>query len=711
MADKPEQTPNIYALLIGIDGYKPNRLYNDLKGCVGDINLVASYLLKTVKIPSERIFRLTSPNPKVAQTIATKDPEPTYANIVAQFKAITELAQPGEQVYIYYAGHGGRATTIYPELKGADQEDEGIVPSDISAGGRYLLDVELAMVLKRMTDKGLIVTLIMDSCHSGGVTRGDGAIRSGEETDKTPPNQESLVAPLEELSKNWKTLTEGVDGDIAWVPPIKNYLLLAACRPNEVACEYPFDGKEQHGALTYWLIQTLATSSTALSFNKLYDRVCAQIQSKFPQQLPMLIGDGTRAVFGNDRLPPQYSVTVINVDAKQKQITLNAGLAQGLSSGTRFAIYPLNATDFSNRQQQLAIVEIVEVQASTSVARVLEPQEGGIKVTEESKIELGAPAVLVAAPVALVRRVLLLDNKEAGDKEHQLPPELVDKQQEALEKVRQALTGNGWVVEVKAGDELKSDYQVAVGRDSEYEISSETPFKNLGTPLQIDASDAAIGVVNRLVHLTKYQAVQTLDNPSSELAKHVECELVDENRQPFKEPSNIVLKQGKIVFLRVKNTDSQPLNIAVLDLDSTWAISQYRIYGIEDIFFTLADEQEIYLKMRAALPAGDDDKPAKETLKLFATRGIANFEWLTLPALDVNMGQRKGNLEEKLNKKAEERAARGKSTNISPLNNLLSIIGADVDKAPSPESARAMVYEPDPNADWLTKQVTFTIAR
>jgi hypothetical protein len=35
MADQPEQTANIHALLIGIDYYKPNRLYPNLKGaCV-----------------------------------------------------------------------------------------------------------------------------------------------------------------------------------------------------------------------------------------------------------------------------------------------------------------------------------------------------------------------------------------------------------------------------------------------------------------------------------------------------------------------------------------------------------------------------------------------------------------------------------------------------------------------------------------------------
>ena len=683
-----------------------------------DINLVASYLLETLKIPSERVFKLTSPNSEVAETIETKDLEPTYENIVAQFNAITKIAQPGEQVYIYYSGHGGRATTIYSELKGADQNDEGIVPMDIGAGGRYLLDVELATLLKRMTDKGLIVTVIMDCCHSGGVTRGDAAIRSGEETDTTPPNKESSVADREELIANWKIQTGGLNGEIAWVPPANNYVLLAACRPNEYAYEYTFDGKERHGALTYWLIQTLATSSTGLSFRKLYDRVCAQIQSKFPQQLPMLIGDGTRAVFGNESLPHHYSVTVMSVDSNQKQVTLNAGLAQGLSSGTQFAIYPLNATDFSNRQQQQAIVEIVEVQASKSVARVLEPneggigvlepQEGGIEVREEGgqvggKIEPGTPAVMVSAPIDLVRRVLLLDNKEAGDKEHELPADLVGEQKEALEAVRQALTANGWVVEVKAGDELKSHYQVAVGRDGEYEISSETPLKNLGTPLQINDPEAASGVVKRLVHLAKYQAVQALDNPSSELSKYLEIELVNDKKQPFSEPNNIVLKQGESAYLRVKNTFFQPLNIAVLDLDSTWAISQIPVEDMEDIFFPLQSQQEAYTSlMEPELSEGEGYKEAKETLKVFATRGLANFQWLTLPALDEDFGK-KGALDEELERQAEKRGL-----GINPLNNLLGTIGADVEKPPE---TRRMRPKSDPNAEWLTKQVTFTITK
>lgn len=48
---------------------------------------------------------------------------------------------------------------------------------------RYLRDVELATLLKRMTDKGMVVTVILDSCHSGGGTRSDCDIRGSNEED------------------------------------------------------------------------------------------------------------------------------------------------------------------------------------------------------------------------------------------------------------------------------------------------------------------------------------------------------------------------------------------------------------------------------------------------------------------------------------------------------------------------------------------------
>ncbi|MFB2891318.1 hypothetical protein ACE1CI_00070 [Aerosakkonemataceae cyanobacterium BLCC-F50] len=48
------QTPNFYALLIGIDFYFPHELpdghYKNLRGCVQDINHVETYLKNTFNL-------------------------------------------------------------------------------------------------------------------------------------------------------------------------------------------------------------------------------------------------------------------------------------------------------------------------------------------------------------------------------------------------------------------------------------------------------------------------------------------------------------------------------------------------------------------------------------------------------------------------------------------------------------------------------------
>jgi hypothetical protein len=208
------ESSKFYALLIGIDRYEPNQYYKDLRGCVRDIDLVDQYVRKTLNVSQEHIWKLTSPleETNTLSAFRSVQPEikPTYANIVKAFQEITDTAQSGEQVYIHYSGHGGKASTIYPEIKGEGQDDESIVPMDVgNSENRYLRDVEIATLLKRLTDKGCIVTVIFDSCHSGGATRGDCAIRGNEtnQVDTAARNKDSLIANREELINNWQILT------------------------------------------------------------------------------------------------------------------------------------------------------------------------------------------------------------------------------------------------------------------------------------------------------------------------------------------------------------------------------------------------------------------------------------------------------------------------------------------------------------------------
>lgn len=695
-----------YALLMGIDYYESvpayPQLYKNLGGCVGDIDLVDSYLQTTLKVPTEQIWKLTAPieesNELAAFRSAQNNVLPTYENIVKAFAELTAAAKSGEQVYIHYSGHGGRTVTIFPELEGAEREDEGIVPMDITASdGRYLRDVEIATLLKRITDKGCVTTVIFDSCHSGGATRGDCAVRGSENNlvDDTERNQESLVASRQELIDNWKTLTQ-TDPDLAagWLPNKDDYVFLAACRPSEFAYEYAVNGGQRNGALTYWMMDTLSSSTSVLTYKSLYSRVKGMIQSKFPQQLPMLTGNGDREVFGDKRKYKPYTVTVTGVDLEQGELTLDAGLAQGLSSGTRFAIYPFDCNDLSDKTQRIAIAEsTANIQADKSTAKILDSAAEGID--SKAEINPGAVAVIVAAPIDLVRKVRLFDRKVAGEREQDLPAELVDKQTAALDKVRQALQGNGWVIEAQADEE--SYYQMAVAKDGTYEICIGMPIKNLRPALSIDDPEAPQKLVDRLVHLTKYQSVQALNNPDSELTDYLEFHLCDKNKQPFDDPQNVTLKPGEVSYLKIKNNYSQTLNVAVLDLEPTWKISQVPIQGDFASFFPLDSGKEAYTKLRLALPA--DYQQVKETLKIFATKGLANFQWLILPSLD-EQPQTKGNLNRELKTRSSDRP-------ISPLNNLLTAIGSDPDNPP--EKTRAMVYDPEPDAEWATQEIQITV--
>lgn len=708
-----EPTPTIHVLLIGIDYYKPNRLYKSLKGAVRDINLVNTFLQEALKLPAKCIRKLTSPNQEDAALLearSAQEQKPTYENIVNTFKEITETAKPGEQVYIHYSGHGGRATTIYPFKQ--EPNDESIVPMDIgdSEEGRYLRDVEMTTLLKRMTDKGLIVTMVLDSCHAAGATRGDAVIRSAGETDTSQRSSQSLVATPQELEQNWLDLTRNRAIGAAGLPQSREYVLLAACRPNEYAYEYAVNGgTERNGALTYWMIDTLtsvATSGQPLTYKLLHDRVNAQIQSKFPQQIPMILGESDRLVFGNDKWSTPFTVTLIKV-ISETQITLNAGQAQGLSRGTRFSIYPFRTTDFTDQGRQVAIAEITLVDTAESTARILEPEEGGIEV--KGKLEPGAPAIMVSAPVDLIQRVRFTDNKLKGEQENELPLHFVDRQAEALDKVRQALAGNGWVVEEKEGESAL--YQVAIDREGNYELCKSIPIANLRPLLSIDDPMAPKRVVDRLIHLAKYQAVESLDNSSSKLAKALEVEILMEDGKPFPDPQNLTVRSEDIVCLRLSNQGSQPLKVAVLDIEPTWEVSQIPIGGIESPFFALDTGAVEDILLRLRIPDDVAYAQSKETIKVFAVqRGLADFRWLTLPRLDEPSETRGAKLDEELAEAVTQSTTRGKAAEgINPLNNLLKMIGADLNNAPSTTRSASVVV--DPAQEWVTKQIHIHVKR
>ncbi len=689
--------PARHALLIGSDFYFPRQIdtapnFGHLYGCVRDVSHVEAALKQTFEIPDDHITRLRASHDSEDESAPAEPKEqwPTYENLVKAFTGLTERAAPGDHVYIQYSGHGGRAVTVFPELKGENGLDEGLVPIDIGLeGGQYLRDIEMARLFQAMVEKGLVVSVVFDCCHSGGLTRGqvDGVgVRGSAEIDRTPRPTASLVASHEELGEHWKSVTEGatrgVSAGSGWLPEPKGYTFLAACRPSETAYEFAFDGKERNGALTYWLLDSLETFGPGASFKMLLDRIIPRVHSQFTQQTPQLQGEGDKVFLGADRVRPQYKVGVMQLDESGDRVQLNAGQAHGLRKGAQFAIYPPGTTDFSDTDARTALADVTEIGAADSWADVT-------KRFSKNGIEQGSQAVLIGAgSVKMVQKVHLATRDDI--------PEDVD-QAVALDAVRAAMTDNPWL-ELAEG-EGAPDYQVALEESGNYEIWDRTgaAIENLRPPVAAAGSGAAETVVKRLEHLARYHAVEQLDNHDRmsplagklvvELAGHMgtEYDPADEPEPvPFDDPEGggtPTVEEGTWVLLNIRNDSDKILNVTVLDLLPTWGVEQVYPSGAGDYFVPLDPGETLSLPMEANLPEGYDH--CTDVIKVFGTVESTNFRWLELPSLDQPPVKR-----------AATRAGA-----VGGLEALMQAMGGD---KPLTRNMKTAAY---PSREWATAQV------
>jgi len=629
------------------------------------------------------LIKLTSTNVGAGAPPEPPERRPTYENIIAAFKHLTEKADPGDHVYVHYSGHGGRTTTLLPQVKGDHGIDEALVPVDIgNSTARYLRDVELAKLLQDMVNKGLRITMVLDSCHSGGATRGpDSAIRGVAFIDRTERPSESLVGNPEEIRSAWEVQAgPNATRSLTSATRPAEYVLLAACRPSEVANEYAFDGRQRNGALTYWLLDTWKQQGPAPTFQMIHDRVVAKIHENFPAQTSVLIGDPGRVAFQDLRIEPAFTIPVAAVNLGAKQITLSAGLSAGLAKGAEFVIHPRTETDLSRLDTRKAWVRLTKVRDSESDAEIVE-QFG------DQAPEAGDQAVLVGATSqALVRNVRIVrrDLKPLTDKDT------------ALLAIKKALPGNGWV-ELVETPEQSASFVVRLSEDgAHYEICTPDyePIR-LNPPLAVADEHSPEALVRRLVHLAKYQAVLELENnaPGALLQKKLGVELLalpddfkaDEypwpEPQPFQEPVPTI-RPVQWICLRITNGSSQPVNVTLLDLMPAWGIAH--AYPRDSDYEELDSGGEpLVIALKASLPEGYAS--GVDTLKVLATVKPTSFRQLTLPRLDQPIPHFQP-------RKAED-----------PLEQLLDAVSAD---RPPSRDASAVTR---PGREWASAKVQVRI--
>ncbi len=681
MTNTNAQKSDLFALLIGIDYYLPNTLpgggtYPSLSGCVRDINHVEDFLTQNLKIPKTNIQKLSSS--KGSDSDKPSEPTdkwPSYENIVNAFRKVTNEARQGDQVYIHYSGHGGEASTIYPDLKTENGTDETLVPLDIgNSEARYLRDIELAHLLEQMVDKGLIVTIVLDSCHSGGATRAfeqrdseltkSVAVRGISTVDSTPRPTDSLVASSEQLESTWHKInqekqieaTRGFEAASGWLPRPSGYTLISACEPKESAHESSFDANgEKNGALTYFLLKSLKKMKEETTFRQIHNELITKVHSQFHNQTPMLEGEGNRIIFVGNKVRTTKAATVKEVDYEKRQILLNIGIIHGVRENAQFAIYPSTVIDLSQMDKRIAIVRVVEVYNTDSRAEVSQ------ELMANQNIEEGAQAILIDSGSLSVKKKIRLVIQQNNIV---IP---ISKQKEALNAIGAVMQrdASGYLVLIEDGSEYdpqRPDYQISVNDKGEYDIldPSGAAIENMSPPIRIDGyGDAPGQMVKRLIHLIQYSNVLQLDNhdPASSLSGKLVLELftLPEDYDPTKRPTPeqllplekkgnvIMVKKGQKLALRIQNKLAQVpgkpeenvIKVTVLDLRPDLEISQIYPYSDDSDYSPLVPESDDIIPFQVSLPTGYDN--GKDILKAFGVFEPTNFRWLELPPLDSEL--------------------------------------------------------------------------
>ncbi|WP_430784724.1 caspase family protein [Actinoplanes sp. G11-F43] len=239
----------VFALLVGIDEY---RAVPGLRGCVNDVEAVAAHLNATV----EHVSALVLTNGRA-----------TRAAIVAAIREHLGRAGRHDTALFWFSGHGSDADA--PDWVGGlepARRVQTLVCADSRAGGvPDLWDKELAVLLDEVAARGPHVTVVLDSCHSDGASRGP----------RLPPT--ALTRAVGEAgARDPGSFLPGTIERAAAVPPM-GWVELAACHSFETAREMLVDGRVRHGVFTWSLLRALRRLGAAASYAALLDAARTEV--------------------------------------------------------------------------------------------------------------------------------------------------------------------------------------------------------------------------------------------------------------------------------------------------------------------------------------------------------------------------------------------------------------------------------------------------
>ena len=389
-----EPAPARRALLVGCTEYPhlPHAARWRLEGPANDVALLREVLTKR-GFRAEDIAMLKG-------WPAEEALRPTRANIERHFKRLAEQSGQGDQVVVLLSGHGSQQPAAdTPDNVEPDGLDELFLPADVKGwtgrkGGvaNAVVDNELRAWLEAITAKGALLWVLVDSCHSGTMTRGAPDRR---ERYRFVPVTVLVPGGVVEAAQRSaaqrppaKEQTRGQPGAMA-LATRGNMVAMFACQSDELAPELirPPDGDNFHGLFTYTLAQVLTQSPGALTYRQLADRIVTSYRSQ-GRWNPTPLVEGTML----DRqvlpaaAPARRPGIAIGEPTGQGTTRVLAGALSGLSPLSVLSVYPPAAEKHAD--SVIGHVRLTHVGATTSTA---EPVAfGGLAAPAQDKLKPGS---------------------------------------------------------------------------------------------------------------------------------------------------------------------------------------------------------------------------------------------------------------------------------------------------------------------------------
>ena len=245
----------------------------------------------------------------------------------AMKKYLLEEPSRGDTVVFYYAGHGSQRFNSLTDKP--FHLDETTVPSDASSGAYDIRDKEIARLFNQIVDKGILLTAIFDSCHSGSIARG---IPTG-----TPGKARFLAYDPRDAAD---PPDKGPDGKPAARPEDRSggALVFSSTQHDQSSLEWTGRDGKPHGAFTVALLDALQALPANSSAQDVYKRVKVLLLGMGVPQQPDLGGPSERtrlSLFNNSAGSERLTVAVrpegVNSDGT---VELDGGLALGLGPGS-----------------------------------------------------------------------------------------------------------------------------------------------------------------------------------------------------------------------------------------------------------------------------------------------------------------------------------------------------------------------------------------